>query len=125
MFSEPDALEKLATLKNIELKMFRTDSETAGFHTKGYIFRKEEIYKIIIGSSNMTLRAITKTESGTRRLYRQKTENWHRRFYRSFQELWEDHHALAYDAFIENYRQEYLREQMIKSKDGRQCRSQS
>ena len=50
MFSEPDALEKLATLKNIELKMFRTDSETAGFHTKGYIFRKEEIYKIIIAT---------------------------------------------------------------------------
>lgn len=59
-FSEPEALEKLATLKNIELRMFRTDDETGGFHTKGYIFRKEEIYRIIIGSSNMTLSAITK-----------------------------------------------------------------
>ncbi len=60
MFSEPEALSKLASLKNIELRMFCTNSETGGFHTKGYIFKREEIYRIIIGSSNMTLNAITK-----------------------------------------------------------------
>ena len=62
MFSEPEALEKLAGLKNIELRMYVTNAETGGFHTKGYIFRKEEIYRIIIGSSNMTLSAITKNK---------------------------------------------------------------
>ena len=31
-FSEPEALEKLASLSNIELRMFRTDDETGGFH---------------------------------------------------------------------------------------------
>lgn len=60
MFSEPEALSKLVSLKNIELRMFCTNSETGGFHTKGYIFKREEIYRIIIGSSNMTLNAITK-----------------------------------------------------------------
>ena len=40
--------------------MFCTNDTTGGFHTKGYIFREQEIYKIIIGSSNMTLSAITK-----------------------------------------------------------------
>lgn len=59
-FSEPEALSKLSELKNIELKMFCTNDTTGGFHTKGYIFREQEIYKIIIGSSNMTLSAITK-----------------------------------------------------------------
>ena len=53
MFSDPEALSKLVSLKNIELRMFCTDSETGGFHTKGYIFKREEIYRIIIGSSNM------------------------------------------------------------------------
>ena len=62
MFSEPEALEKLAGLKNIELRMYVTNAETGGFHTKGYIFRKEEIYRIIIGSSNMTLSVITKNK---------------------------------------------------------------
>ena len=60
MFSEPCALEKLVSLKNIELKMFCIDAGGGGFHTKGYIFRKEEIYRIIVGSANMTLSAITK-----------------------------------------------------------------
>ena len=59
-FSEPKALEKLSQLKNIELRMFCTDNETGGFHTKGYIFRKEEIYRIVIGSSNLTMNAMTK-----------------------------------------------------------------
>ena len=58
-FSQPKALDRLAQLKNIELKMFRTNSEVGGFHTKGYIFREDELYRIIIGSSNMTSKAIT------------------------------------------------------------------
>ena len=46
-FSEPKALEKLHSLKNIEIRMFDSDNSGEGFHTKGYIFRKDEIYRII------------------------------------------------------------------------------
>ena len=58
-FSEPRALEKLNSLSNITLKMFDTEEAAEGFHTKGYIFRKDEIYRIIIGSSNITSAALT------------------------------------------------------------------
>lgn len=58
MFNDPKALDKLHSLKNIELKMFCTNGEKSGFHTKGYIFKKEEIYRIIVGSSNMTAGAL-------------------------------------------------------------------
>ena len=58
-FSEPRALAKLNELKNITLKMYDVEAADNGFHTKGYIFKKEEIYRIIIGSSNMTMSAIT------------------------------------------------------------------
>lgn len=58
-FSEPVALKKLHELKNIRLKMFDTESAGIGFHTKGYIFRKKDIYRIIIGSSNITNTALT------------------------------------------------------------------
>lgn len=60
MFSEPAALEKLASFRNIEVKMFKTDRESGGFHTKGYIFQRDGIFRIIIGSSNLTLNAMTK-----------------------------------------------------------------
>ena len=58
-FSDPKALRILANFKNIELKMFVTENAKEGFHTKGYIFKKEEMYRIIVGSSNMTLSALT------------------------------------------------------------------
>lgn len=58
-FSEPKALEKLNKLTNITLKMYDTEAAGDGFHTKGYIFVKDELYRIIIGSSNMTKTALT------------------------------------------------------------------
>lgn len=58
-FSEPRALKKLNELKNISLKMYDVEAAKEGFHTKGYIFKKEEIYRIIIGSSNITSAALT------------------------------------------------------------------
>ena len=39
--------------------MYDTNSAKNGFHTKGYIFKEEEVYRIIIGSSNMTSAALT------------------------------------------------------------------
>lgn len=61
-FSEPEALQKLSELSNIRIKMYASNDAGEGFHTKGYIFRREEIYRIIVSSSNMTLRALTKNK---------------------------------------------------------------
>ncbi len=59
-FTEPKALEKLQSFKNIEIKMFTTESE--GFHTKGYIFKKGDNYSAIVGSSNLTEAALVKNK---------------------------------------------------------------
>ena len=67
-FSEPAALEKLNSLSNIKLKIYDADASGEGFHTKGYIFRKEEVYRIIIGSSNMTGRALKQNYEWKHRL---------------------------------------------------------
>ena len=68
-FSEPNALKKLHTLSNNEVRMFRVQGGN-GFHTKGYIFRKSELYKIIVGSSNLTAKALTENkEWNTKILY--------------------------------------------------------
>lgn len=58
-FSDPYALDRLAELKNIELKMFHVDEAGVGFHTKGYLFKEDSLYRIIIGSSNMTQTALS------------------------------------------------------------------
>lgn len=113
-FSEPEALEKLAALKNIELKMFRTDDETGGFHTKGYIFRQDEIYRIIIGSSNMTLSAVTKNREWNTKFVSTENGEMAQEVLSEFEELWSDSHALSYRDFIEQYKIEYLRNKLIR-----------
>ena len=54
MFSDPKALDKLNSLSNLEIKVFKTAENGAGFHTKGYMFHNNGDLRIIVGSSNMT-----------------------------------------------------------------------
>ena len=124
MFSEPEALEKLAGLRNIQLKMFVANRETGGFHTKGYIFREEEIYRIIIGSSNMTLSAITKNKEWNTKIVSTEQGELTQAVLQEFDELWNNEHTLAFEDFIDSYRQEYLNEKIIR-KQRRQAISES
>ncbi len=55
-FTEPKALRKLQQFKNLEIKLYSQGKE--GFHTKGYIFKKDNIYRGIVGSSNLTMNAL-------------------------------------------------------------------
>ena len=61
-FTSPKALETLASLDNIQVRMAYIPEGKPGFHTKGYIFKKEQSYKAIIGSSNLTLYALTQNQ---------------------------------------------------------------
>lgn len=38
--------------------MYRADDKSQGFHTKGYIFRNDGLYRMILGSSNLTMSAL-------------------------------------------------------------------
>lgn len=49
-FTQPEALRTLLRFKNIELRI-ATKGE---FHAKGYLFRKDTSFHLIIGSSNLT-----------------------------------------------------------------------
>ena len=57
-FTEPSALRALCKYKNIEVKLFRCDKNIRGFHTKGYLFFREKVVSITIGSSNLTGNAL-------------------------------------------------------------------
>lgn len=106
-FSEPKALEKLNGLSNIILKMYDADESNGGFHTKGYIFKKEEIYRIIIGSSNMTSAALTINREWNTKLISTDQGEMAQDIVNEFEELWNSPHSLTFDAFYENYRERY------------------
>ena len=106
-FSEPRALEKLNSLSNITLKMYDVEAADEGFHTKGYIFRKDEIYRIIIGSSNITSAALTSNREWNTKLISTKQGQMTKEIIAEFNELWNSKYALSFDEFYENYKERY------------------
>ena len=107
MFSEPKALDKLAELTNIQLRMYRTEEAGEGFHTKGYIFKEKEIYRIIVGSSNMTLNALTRNKEWNARLVSTEQGEYVKQIVEEYEDLWNSNHAVDYKDFIDNYRINY------------------
>lgn len=87
--------------------MYDAEAAENGFHTKGYIFRKEEIYRIIIGSSNITSAALTGSREWNTRLVSTEQGEVAKAILAEFSELWNSDFALAFDDFYENYAARY------------------
>ena len=100
-FSEPRALAKLNELENITLKMYDVESANNGFHTKGYIFKKEEVYRIILGSSNMTRTALTSNIEWNTKIISTEHGEVAEDIVEEFQKLWNSQYALDFDYFYE------------------------
>lgn len=101
MFSDPRALDKLASLNNLDVRVFKTGENNVGFHTKGYMFHNGDNLRIIIGSSNLTQDAITKNHEWNTRLVSSTEGAYAKDIETEFNELWES--SVCY----EEYRDEY------------------
>ena len=105
-FSEPAALDQLQNFKNIELCLYRADSQI-GFHTKGYIFRRGDIYRIIVGSSNLTANALTRNEEWNTQLISQEQGEYTYSLITRFKQLWKDEKCLPYNLVQTDYQIAY------------------
>lgn len=112
-FSDPYALDRLAALKNVELKMYHVDDAGVGFHTKGYLFKESGIYRIIIGSSNMTQTALTTNMEWNTQLVSTEQGEMAHSIVSEFERLWTGESSLQYHNFIETYREKYNRKKQI------------
>ena len=106
-FSQPKALDRLAQLKNIELKMFMSEEAGEGFHTKGYMFKNNDIYKIIIGSSNMTQKALSVNREWNTKIVSTEQGEYAKEILNEFERLWNSKYSLNYEQFIETYELNY------------------
>ena len=52
-------MKRLNSLDNIEVRMYKVGNDKPGLHTKGYLFKNDDFYRIIVGSSNITQNALT------------------------------------------------------------------
>ena len=104
-FSEPVALRTLLNYKNIETRMIRVNETGQGFHTKCYIFRYGTKYKIIIGSSNLTLSALTKNDEWNNQIICSKEGKIYKEISFQFNRLWNKASPLS--LVLDDYEKEY------------------
>ncbi|MCR5518575.1 MAG: DEAD/DEAH box helicase [Lachnospiraceae bacterium] len=106
-FSEPKALERLNEYTNITIKMYDAEAADIGFHTKGYIFKRDEIYRIIIGSSNMTSTALASNWEWNTKIISTESGEVASAVVKEFDRLWNSDYALDYNRFYEAYSEQY------------------
>lgn len=112
-FSDPYAFERLAELKNIELKMYHVDDAGVGFHTKGYLFKEAGIYRIIVGSSNMTQTALTTNMEWNTQVVSTEQGAMAQSIVYEFDKLWMDESSKNYEDFIAAYSVKYRRKKQV------------
>lgn len=101
-FTEPKTLERIRNFSNIDLKVFIANKDK-GFHTKAYIFENREEYKIIIGSSNITQRALKSNVEWNVKVVSKKDNSFTRQVLEEYLGLW-DSTTIVSDDFLNSYR---------------------
>lgn len=101
MFSDPKALDKLDSLNNLEIRVFKTADKKTGFHTKGYMFHNNGDLRIIVGSSNLTQSALSTNHEWNTRIVSTTEGQYAKDIEGEFNDLWDS--SVCY----EDYREEY------------------
>ena len=113
MFSDPRALDKLASFSNLNVRVFKTGENNVGLHTKGYMFHNGDNLRIIVGSSNLTQDAITKNHEWNTRLVSSMNGAYAKDVEAEFDDLWES--SVCYEEYRDEYA--FLYENSRKERD--------
>ncbi len=117
MFSDPRALEKLEQFSNIELKMYCCQENEEGFHTKGYIFENDkDDYHILMGSSNLTLNALTKNIEWNTNFSVREEEKYAHHLFQEFKQLWTSRNTKDYASIQSLYKERFAKAKPLKTK---------
>ena len=106
MFSDPLALKKISQFSNIELKMYKVQNGP-GFHTKGYIFKDKQLYKIIVGSANLTQSALTVNHEWNTRIVSTENGEMSYEIINEFESLWNSKNSFPFESFYDEYKTKY------------------
>lgn len=100
-FNKPDTFRNLFKIKNLEVRISNHD-----FHSKGYIFKHQDRYTSLIGSSNLTEKALMKNIEWNLSLEMGKEEKIYQNIKKEFDEEWEDAVGLSQE-WISTYEKSY------------------
>jgi len=109
-FTQPEALRRLLQFKNVELRI----ATNVNAHSKGYLFKKENHYNLIVGSSNLTQSALSRNKEWNLQVSALKNSKIILEVYQEFQNDF-DTATLVSEKYIAEYEKEYQRKKIILS----------
>lgn len=102
-FNDPLALEELLSYKNIEVKIFE-----GSFHTKGYLFKKQNSITFISGSSNLTQTALKNNKEWNIRISSLQNGKLVNDAINEFNSMWNSSNTTVLSqSWIDDYRPDY------------------
>lgn len=106
LMTEPAALKDLLRLKNLEVRLFKSNEEKrAGFHTKGYLFSSEKNMSLLIGSSNLTQYALKTNMEWNLEYSAEKADPLFDEVLNEFNYLWES--SVDVSSYLDTYKRIY------------------
>ena len=105
-FSQPEALRQLMQFDNIDLRMFVCENNE-GFHTKGYFFQHPEQVCLIVGSSNLTDRALCVNKEFNLLVHSTNEGMIANEYRKEFDELFGSVNSVPYQIFQKTYEEQY------------------
>ena len=113
-FTEPKALKQLLEYDNIEVRMYYiNEGDKVGFHTKGYIFKyKNDQYKVVIGSSNITQSALTSNNEWNNLIVSTGDGEIMKNILPEFERMWDKSSPLK--DVLDKYEEEYNKQEILR-----------
>lgn len=102
-FTQPNAILSLMKQENLEVRIFK--SSDVAFHTKGYLFREDGKYNILIGSSNLTKNALMNNKEWNVYSTYTSDDKFTTDLLTSFNEYWEE--SVKAEEYINEYSRLY------------------
>lgn len=115
-FTQPEALKTLLEFDNIKLRMFVCENNE-GFHTKGYFFSHPEEVCLIVGSSNLTDKALCLNQEFNLQVYSTYEGSLARSCLQEFDSLFHAMNSVDYRLYQETYEEQYRLSVRLKEKE--------
>lgn len=109
-FNEPKALKSLLEFSNLEVKVFSKEN----FHTKGFIFNKDEKYTLIVGSSNLTQTALASNKEWNLKVTSLENGELIKETLKDFEMMWDQADTLTLEWIESEYEPIYFEQRALK-----------
>lgn len=103
-FTQPKALKELMQFSNLKIRIYSQEN----FHVKGYIFKHEDYYSAIIGSSNLTQNALKANKEWNLKIKALNDNSVCQNILQEFWQMWQQAIVLN-DTWLNTYERYYHR----------------